>query len=83
MAKPIKIGIIIKILKLLKRKNTLHCFTPEIMLATFIIEIILAAYVFARYRLTFLGRLAGTTLIMLGLVQAAEYQVCGGLNNIF
>jgi len=69
--------------KFLKRKNTLYCFTPEVMLATFIVEIALAIYVFVRYRMTFFGKLAGITLIMLGLVQASEYQICAGLNNIF
>ncbi len=49
------------------------------MLATFLIEIALAAYVLWRYHMTPLTRLATLLLIMLAVFQLAEYMVCGGL----
>ena len=48
------------------------------MLATFIIEIICAIYVVARYKLTPITRLAVGILIGLAVFQIAEYNVCEG-----
>lgn len=56
----------------------LKCFSPEVMLATFLIEIILAVYTFVRYRLNIVGRLSVAMLVLLAVFQAAEYNVCGG-----
>lgn len=53
------------------------------MLATFLIEIALAAYVFARYRMTNFGRISAVILLLLALFQLAEYQVCGGAETLF
>lgn len=64
--------------KLFKKKNTLNCFSPEVMLATFVIEIILAIYVFIRYRMTAFGRMAVAILVLLAVFQMAEYQICAG-----
>ncbi len=61
----------------------LFCFTPEVMLATFLTEFFLAGYVFFRYRLTSFGRLIVTVLICLATFQISEYMVCGGFNAIF
>ncbi len=63
------------------RSDTLFCFSPTVMLATAIIELFLAAYVFIRFRMTQFGRLATVALISLGLFQVAEYQICAGANN--
>lgn len=49
------------------------------MLATFLIEFGLAFYVLWTYRMTLIGRLVATTLILLGTFQLAEYMICGGL----
>ncbi len=48
------------------------------MLATFIIEICLAAYTLWRYRLDTIARLTIATLGFLALFQISEYFVCGG-----
>jgi len=46
------------------------------MIATFIIEVALAVFVFVRYRVTRFGQVAGAILILLASFQFAEYQVC-------
>lgn len=59
-------------------KNTLYCFSPPVMLATFAIEISLAAYVTWRYKLTSITKLAVSILFFLAVFQLAEYNVCEG-----
>lgn len=65
-----------------KTKNskqiTLYCFSPAVMLATFILEFGLAVYTFIRYSTTKFGRAAMFTLIFLGLFQLSEFQICDG-----
>lgn len=63
-------------------KGKLFCFTPEVMLATFLIETLLAVYVFVRYRMTNFGRITTAILLLLALFQLAEYQVCGGVQTL-
>jgi hypothetical protein len=58
------------------KTNRLYCFSPPIMLATFIIEIVFAIYVIARYKLTLISRLAVAILLGLAIFQLAEYNVC-------
>lgn len=58
------------------------CFTPEVMLATFIIEIVLALYVFIRYGMGRFSRMAGVVLILLAIFQIAEYQICAGEHSL-
>jgi hypothetical protein len=62
-----------------KYKGKLYCFSPPVMLATFLIEFTLAFYVLWRYKMDTIRRLAFATLIALGTFQLAEYMVCGGL----
>src|SRR3989344_7940821 len=69
--------------KIFNGRNRFFCFTPEVMLATFFTEIALAIYVFIRYRLTVFGRLVMAMLILLGLFQFIEYQVCADPNQLF
>ncbi len=69
--------------KIFSEQYRLFCFTPEVMLATFLTEIALAIYVFIRYRLTTFGRLVAAILVLLGLLQIAEYQVCTSPNQLF
>jgi hypothetical protein len=55
-----------------------HCFSPPVMVATFLIEIGLAAYVVWRYHMTNYTRLIVALLVGLGVFQFAEYFVCTG-----
>ncbi len=69
--------------KLFSDKSRFFCFTPEVMLATFFMEMALAIYVFIHYRVAVFGRLVMATLVLLGLFQFAEYQVCAATNPLF
>jgi hypothetical protein len=62
-----------------KYGNKFMCFSPPVMLATFLIEFGLLFYVLWRYKLTPLSRLAAVFLACLGIFQLAEYMICGGL----
>lgn len=55
-----------------------YCFNPTVMFATFIIEAFLAAYLFLRYKMTLLIKLAIFMLLSLATFQLAEYMVCEG-----
>lgn len=59
-------------------KGKFFCFSPPVMLATFIIEIVLAVYVVMRYKLDTVGRLVVGLLLALAAFQVAEYNVCEG-----
>lgn len=63
-----------------KRRSsaTFYCFSPPVMIATFVIELCLALYTVYRYKLTPLSRLVVLTLSCLALFQVSEYFVCGG-----
>lgn len=60
------------------KPGQLYCFSPLVMLATFIIEIICAIYIIARYKLNPVSRLAVLILVGLAIFQLAEYNVCEG-----
>lgn len=60
-------------------KGKLLCFSPPVMLATFIFEFGAAFYTIWRYKMTTVSRLAYVTLLALGTFQFAEYMICGGL----
>lgn len=60
------------------KTNRLYCFSPPVMLATFIIEVVCAIYVVAKYKMTPITRLAGLLLLCLATFQLAEYNVCEG-----
>lgn len=67
------------------KKDTLYCFSPAVMLATFFIEIVLALVAFWRYRANPVGRLATVLLVCLAIFQLAEYSVCStaiGLDSV-
>lgn len=59
-----------------KDKSKLFCFTPEVMLATFVIEFTLALIVFVRYKLNPKTRVCIFALVALGIFQLAEYRIC-------
>ena len=60
------------------KSNRLYCFSPPVMLATFIIEIACAVWVLFRYKLTPVTRIAAAILVCLAVFQLAEYNVCEG-----
>ena len=62
-----------------KYQGKMFCFSPPVMLATFLIEFSFAAYTYWRYELSTVRRLTITMLIALGTFQLAEYMICGGL----
>jgi hypothetical protein len=55
-----------------------YCFSPLVMLVTFLIEIIGAIYIIWRYKMTAVTRLTVSILTCLGIFQGAEYMLCGG-----
>jgi hypothetical protein len=59
--------------------NKFYCFSPPVMLATFLLEISLLLYVVWRYKMTTLTRLTTLFLGCLAVFQLAEYMICGGL----
>ena len=61
-----------------KKDLRLYCFSPPIMLVTFLIEISFSLYVLWRYKLTTTARLVVAILAFLAVFQAAEFAVCGG-----
>ena len=67
----------------LKDRNTLNCFSPEVMLVTFIVEIILAVYILIKYKLSAFNRAAIMLLFFLGMFQLAEFQICQGNTSDF
>lgn len=58
------------------RSLALKCFSPPVMVATFVIELVLAVFVIIRYKLTARGRAILAILICLAAFQLAEYFVC-------
>ncbi|MFI5240672.1 MAG: hypothetical protein ACHQUB_03110 [Candidatus Saccharimonadia bacterium] len=66
-----------------KSSTTLYCFSPPIMLATILIETVLAVYALIRYRYSSMLGLIFATLILLALFQLAEYQTCGGAGLVW
>lgn len=62
-----------------KYGNKFMCFSPPVMLATFLIEFGLLFYVLWRYQLTTLTRLITVFIACLGTFQLSEYMLCGGL----
>ncbi len=60
-----------------KYSDKLFCFSPPVMLATFVIESVLASYTLLRYKLTTITRLVATMLTLLAIFQLSEFNVCG------
>lgn len=61
------------------KKLALFCFSPPVMVATFLIEIILLLALVIRYKMNRITRLIALSLFALAFFQLAEYFVCGGL----
>ena len=61
---------------MIKHSATLYCFSPPVMVATMLAEIVLAVYVFIRHRMTRFGKVTGLVLVLLATFQFAEYRIC-------
>lgn len=59
-----------------KNSVILACFSPPVMIATFLLELLLAIYVFTRYKLNPKGRAILLLLVCLAVFQGAEFYVC-------
>jgi hypothetical protein len=55
---------------------TLSCFSPEVMIATCIVETCLFLYVFWRYKIQPAQRIAAVLILCLAIFQLAEYNIC-------
>ncbi len=55
-----------------------NCFSPPVMIATMIVETVLAVYTVWRYRWDKITRMVAVTLVTLAGFQLAEYMVCTG-----
>lgn len=62
-----------------KYTDKIFCFSPPVMLATFIIEFSLAAYTYWRYKANKTTKITIAILLALGIFQLSEYMLCGGL----
>ena len=62
----------------MRKHGTLFCFSPPVMIATFVIEAGMALYVLWKFRHHFLARLVAMTLGLLATFQLAEWMVCQG-----
>lgn len=65
------------------RSQTFYCFSPPVMLATFLIESGLAAFVLYRYRKTLFAKVAVGILLLLAFFQLSEYEICANRNAVF
>lgn len=60
------------------KRTKLYCFSPEVMIVTFIIEISLAIYSFFKSREKKSDMAIVATLVFLAIFQLSEYQICDG-----
>ena len=60
-----------------QRYGTFYCFSPGVMLATFIIEIAYIGYIIFRYKINQIARLSIVLIFLLAVFQLAEYLHCG------
>lgn len=66
-----------------KRGVTLYCFSPPIMIITFIIEIVFAIYTFIKSRKAKSDVGIAMVLVFLAIFQLSEYQICDGSDLLF
>lgn len=62
----------------MKFKNdlSLKCFSPAVMIVTFVIEVVAMLWVLWKHRDSTIGKLIGTSLAFLAIFQLAEYMIC-------
>jgi hypothetical protein len=63
-----------------RRPLRFYCFSPPVMLATFIIEASLLIYALVRYKTSTLIRIIAMLLFFLSMFQLSEYHVCSGMD---
>ena len=61
------------------KQSRLYCFSPPVMLATFILEVSFAMYIVWRYKMNVITRLIVAMLVFLAIFQGTEFMLCGGL----
>ncbi len=66
-----------------KGRMTLYCFSPLIMIITFVIEIALAIYTLYKSHKAKSDIGIVITLVFLAIFQLSEYQICGGSDLLF
>lgn len=59
-----------------RKPNTFYCFSPPVMIATFLIEITFAIYALYRYKCNKLTKLLVATLVFLAIFQFVEFFIC-------
>lgn len=59
-----------------KKQNIFYCFSPPIMIATFLIEMIFAIYLLLFRKMSIILRLSVLLLTCLAIFQLAEYGIC-------
>lgn len=59
-----------------KFRGGFFCFSPPVMLATFVIEIVIAVYAILRFKTSEITKIAILILISLAAFQIAEFNVC-------
>ena len=62
-----------------KYSRGMYCFSPPVMLVTFLFEFGSLLYIAWRYKMTTITRLSMLILGALGTFQLTEYMICGGL----
>lgn len=66
-----------------KKGYVLNCFSPTIMVITFILEMLLAIYAFIKSRKANSDTGIVIILVFLAIFQLSEYQICGGFDELF
>jgi hypothetical protein len=61
-----------------KRGQCFYCFSPSVMVGTFVLELFLALWLLFRHHTTRFSKTACAVLLLLATFQLAEYQICGG-----
>lgn len=64
------------------KSTQLNCFSPPVMVATMVVEIVLAIYTVWRYKMTIITRLITVLLLALATFQLSEYFVCTGIGSM-
>lgn len=59
-------------------KGKIYCFSPEVMLLTFLFEVVSAGIAFWKYKINDQAKLIIALLLALAGFQMAEFMVCGG-----
>ncbi len=70
-----------QIIKKYAGANQFNCFSPPVMLATFVIEVVLVLYSLMHYKTSVLSRLVATTVSLLAIFQLSEYFICEGASD--